>query len=213
MNDDNFDKIEEYLEGNLDKGEQLSFLQKLRDDDAFYRDFQLWTNLDEWLEELPSIEIRQILVPTPEEKPIFRLIKTPKIVWSIACAIMLLLGFGWYKLFQNKTLKEQNSQLEFAVINLPNNGGKGFGGGSDGGLVYEKIAFKVIENTQNDTTYTFALKPLNLVVRVPEIEDSLLRNWILVYDYKNKNFQLSIKNKKFIINESLKWTKLNAFLE
>jgi hypothetical protein len=210
MNDDNFDRIEDYFEGNLDKEEQLSFLQKLRDDDAFYKDFQLWTNLDEWLEELPSIEIRQILVPKTEEKPIFTLIKTPKIVWSIACSIMLLLGFGWYKLSQNKSLKEQNGQLEFAVINLPDNGGKGFGGGGEGKLVYEKTAFKVAENAQKDTTYTFANKPLNLVVRVPKIEDKMEINWKLLYDYKNKEFQLFIRDKKFIIKETTKWTKLNT---
>lgn len=205
---DNFDNIEDYIEGNLDKNEEIIFLQKLRDDDDFYQDFQLWTNLDDWLEELPAFEIRQALRVEVRAIKVIPFHKKKSFIYSmVSCAVLVLLGFGWYLIEKNRTIPQLLGEIQYAEINASKSG-QGMAGGDNSKPSFSNQPFEAIAYAQKDTTYQFSFEPFKIKFRLPKVYKSFGKNLTIIYDYKLDKYTMTLGNQAFNIEESKEWKKL-----
>lgn len=197
--------IEDFLKGNLDKKNREIILRKLSLDDAFYQDFQLWVNLDDWLEELPAFEINQVLdMDVRETIPIY---KRYPIVFSMACSILLLIYTGWYFYQKYDSVDKLTGQFSYTEINNPQND-QGMAGGDNTKPNITQQAFEASTYEQIDTTYQFSLQPFMLKVRMPKVSKKFGKNLHVVYDYNIDKYKMTLENQTFNIEESTEWKKL-----
>ena len=204
---DNFDFIENYIEGNLEEKEEITFLQKLRDDDALYQDFQLWTHLDDWLEEIPGFEIRQALQVEVKGRAIKPIYISTTIKVLAACVIPLLIGLGLNYHEYNKNLPQLAGQFQYAEINAPKSGNGLVEGDNSKPHFYDK-PFEVIAFSQKDTTYQFTFEPFMLKFRLPKVYKKFGKNLNIIYDYELGKYTMTLENQTFNIQESKEWKKL-----
>lgn len=211
---DNYDLIDDFMEGNLDENGEKEFFQKLSDDEEFYQDFQLWNNIDELLDELPDFEINEVLNETHEvsEKPkkapwLKNLFTKPFIKLSVACSVLLMLGFGVYFFTRNEGLKEMSGQVKFGVIIPPEANGSGFGDSKDS-IRFKIKQFSVEKFSQVDTTYVFTRNPFLLKFKTPSIEDSFGMNMNIIYNFETRKYEFTIGKMSYNLQETNTWKKL-----
>jgi hypothetical protein len=211
---DNFDLIDDFMEGNLDEQGEKDFFQRLDTDEDFYQDFQLWNNIDDWLDELPDFEIRAALIDIPEvaEKPknvawLSSLLRNPFMKLSVACSVLLVLGFWIYFLTKDDGLKELSGQVKFGVIVTPEAMGSGFGDSRDS-IKFKTKQFLVERFLQVDTTYTFSRNPFELKFRTSKIIETFGENMVVKYNFSTKKYEFYIGKTLYNLEETNTWKKL-----
>jgi hypothetical protein len=211
---DNFDLIDDFMEGNLDEQGEKDFFQRLDTDEDFYQDFQLWNNIDDWLDELPDFEIREALIDIPEvaEKSkkvawLSSLLRNPFMKLSVACSVLLVLGFGIYFLTKDDGLKELSGQVKFGVVVPLGVMGSGFGD-TKGSIKFKNKQFSVERFLQIDTTYTFSRNPFELKFRTLKITETFGENMVIKYNFSTKKYEFYIGKTLYNLEETNTWKKL-----
>lgn len=210
---EDFILIDDFLKNKLDENAKEGVLKRLSSDDNFYQDFQLWTNLDDWLEELPAFEIRQAL-RVEEVREIVPFYKKTAFIYSIACSVLLLIGFGWYFISRDEGLKVLSGEVQYGVIIIQENAGTGFGNSdSKGNIRFKTKQFSVEQSSQIDTTYTFTRNPFVLKFRMENIEENFGKNMVVTYNYKTKKYEFSIGKTPYHLEETITWKKLEKLVK
>ncbi len=205
---EDFILIDDFLKDKLDANAKEGVLKKLSSDDNFYQDFQLWTNLDDWLEELPAFEIRQALRMDEREIKKVPFYKKKYFTYLVACSFLFLIGVGWY-FSQNQGLKELSGEVQYGVIISQENAGTGFGNSDSKDKIRFKIKqFSVEQSSQMDTTYTFTRNPFVLKFRMKNIEENFGKKMVVTYNYKTKKYEFSIGKMPYHLEETITWKKL-----
>jgi len=105
MNNEQFDRIEAYLQNTLSEAEKQSFEVDLETDDTLRAEMEIQ---EKWRLGLRALAIEKQLLNAKERAnrstkvPIIRKISTFQ-VWSMAASIVLVLGLGWWIWQMNST--------------------------------------------------------------------------------------------------------------
>ena len=206
---EDFILMDDFLKGKLDENAKEGVLRRLSFDDNFYQDFQLWSNLDDWLEELPAFEVRQALRGEVREiKKVYFYEKKPFLyLLSIACSVLVLIGVGWYLIEKSKTTPQLLGAVQYAEINASKSG-SGMAGDDNSKPYFYKEKFEAVEFAQKDTTYQFIYNPFTVKLRLPKVYKNFGKNFTIIYDYKSKKYTMTLENQSFNIEESKEWKKL-----
>ena len=217
---DRFDEMEAYIQGKLDRKNEIEFLERLKVDDVFFQDFQLWTKLESWFEDDNFSEIESILnekireesqLNNPSHNRHFLVLK--QVIKIAACMILLGSFFTLiYKQFYD--LDSINGSFTYSKGLFVNSS-------SDNKTLEILPKYKVssidwiIESQigERDSTYQFIFQediPKRILLRVPKIKYSIKDKLSISFSDSLSMFILSIDNKEFILSPAKKWTKLKA---
>lgn len=217
---DRFDEMEAYIQGKLDRKNEIEFLERLKVDDVFFQDFQLWTKLESWFEEDNFSEIESILnerireenqLNNPSNNRRFLVLK--QIIKIAACMIFLGSFFTLiYKQFYD--LDSINGSFTYSKGLFVNSS---FDSKTIGRLPKYKVSSIdwLIESQigESDSTYQFIFEediPKRILLRVPKIKYNIKDRMSICFSDSLNMFILKIDNKEFILSPSKKWTKLKT---
>lgn len=221
-NDGNFEEIEKFLHGQLSPEAELLFYQRLKTDEAFLRDFQLWTNLEDWLEEVTENEIKAAVNIQPmgsarhegENKGIVLKMLTNK-KQPVGVMLVLMVCFGglmyWYVRFYKSDSELVTGQMSYVEGNT--NTGKGAFEGDGSVEAKVPLNWRAEKYEGKDIMYQFFYpdslsSPTEIIFRVPDLTKDFAKGAILFYSWSHKKFILKMDNQVFFINKTHDWEKL-----
>jgi hypothetical protein len=217
-NIDRFDEIEAFIQGELNTVDQIAFLKRLREDDALYNDFQLWTKLEAWFEEKAYYDIEVIVDEQireekseslePKKKKLIRL--SPRFRELAAClALISSLWLLVYKQFYN--LHELNGTFQYNKALSVNSITKNDENNTSLKYRVQSVEWKIEKSLQNDTTYQLIIEgddAKKFLLRVPEVKHNFGRESSIYFNNSINGFVLKTKDKRFILRPTKGWTKL-----
>lgn len=217
---DRFDEIEDYIKGNLDKENEVTFLERLKTDDILYQDFQLWTKLEQWFEEDTFSEIEAILDEEISNEKIFnsRVQNKRSIIFNqlfkiAACTLFLGLFIGIiYKQFYDISSMNGSFTYSKGLFINSNSGNTKLEGLSKYNISSIDWLIEAQEHN-NDTTYQFIFDeniPKRILLRVPQIRYNFKDKMSINFIDSSNSYILKIDYKEFMLSPTKKWTKLKA---
>ncbi len=217
---DRFDEIEDYIKGNLDKKNEVTFLERLKTDDILYQDFQLWTKLEQWFEEDTFSEIEAILdEEISNEKTLNNHVQNKQSIMFnqlfkiVACTLF----FGSfiiiiYKQFYDISSMNGSFTYSKGLFMNSNSDNKKLEGLSKFNVSSIDWIIETQEHS-NDTTYQFLFDeniPKRILLRVPQIRYNFKDKMSIHFIDSSNSYILKIDYKEFMLSPTKKWTKLKA---
>jgi hypothetical protein len=159
--EDIYSQFEAYSIGAMAKEERIKFLNRIRNDNEFYKEYLLWERIDKLLEQIPAYDLKTALKIDEKDTKIIPVDWTKYFKYKIAVSFagLLLLGYGIYNYFVNQGPNLITKQIKYSEINIPNQGRGAFSNDTLN-VVSKNINITAEKLNQHDTTYQFTFEPL-----------------------------------------------------
>ncbi len=210
----NFDEIEAYIQGEMDEEKAKLFLEKLQIDEELFRDFQLWTKIDNFFDDSHFYEIESTIeIEIKESSKNIKGTPSNRIhlfsnILKIAVCIALLGSFCGLIYQQFYNLESLQGSLVYSkalyINSNSTNANKPL-------LGTKSIDWILGKSLNTDTTYQFVFEndePQKIIIRVPRIRYSDRQKLIIRYDDSIKMYILNMGHKKILLKPTKNWQKV-----